>query len=103
MSNNKDLFKRYALNTATIIAGFLLISFVYTLGQRDGKVEGVKAATPRAYLAGQLSACNTIFDVLKAGGEANPMVGCEEFQGEAAVGFPGHADAPHFHLNGKQF
>jgi len=68
-----------------------------------GVIIGARQPNEKSNLAGQLSACSEIVKVFQNEELMNPMVRCVEFNGEASLGYPGHPEAPHFHLNGASF
>jgi len=68
-----------------------------------GYLLGSDRTNVKSNLAGQLSACNEITKAFKESGELNPAIACEEHEGQISLTFPGHADAPRYHLNGSSF
>ena len=55
-----------------------------------------------AALSGRLSACSELLGALQQQGEVNPQAACVIYKHQVAIGFPGHDEAPHFSLSGKQ-
>jgi hypothetical protein len=87
----RSLLLRVVLYAAVLICGFTL-----------GKHQPNEASRKAGLLAGRLSACQELLSIMQKTGTANPEAACVVVNGDAALGFPAHADAPHFHLDGSE-
>ena len=65
--------------------------------------EGKNQPNARERLVGELIACTQIITAFQNAGQVNPMMKCEAHDGKASLGFPGHAEAPRFNLDGSLF